>query len=212
MSGINQRHVGVEFAAEVPIAWGVSFRTAVNLGQYLYTDNPTVTQTVDNSADKLLNNDLVYYKNLYVESTPQTAVNLGLNYRGANNWFAGIDLNIYDGLYLSMNPLYRTEKAFEPLRGTANEEQGIKDMMAQEKFPTAFVLNANVSKLWYIGSGQLGISLEAKNLLNNQGIKTGGYEQSRLYRDLDTEPYSRFNSKYFYLYGVNFYLNVYYRF
>jgi hypothetical protein len=212
MSGIDQRHMGLEIAAEVPLVWGVSFRTAVNLGQYLYTDNPTVTQTVDNSADKVLDNATVYYNGMYVESTPQTAVNLGLNYRGTGNWFAGIDLNIYDGLYLSMNPLYRTEAAWDNMRGRADETTLIQNMMAQEKFPTAFVLNANVGKQWYIGSGQLGFSLEAKNLLNNQSIKTGGYEQSRLHRDLDTEPYSRFDSKYFYLYGVNFYLNVYYRF
>ncbi len=218
MTGIDQRHMGVEFAAEVPIVWGISFNTAINLGEYQYTSNPLVTQTVDNSAEVLLSNEPVYYKNLYVESTPQWAANFGLSYRGPNNWWAGIDFNVYDRLYLSMNPLYRTQAAFINMDNPVNgdEYQLKKDMMSQEKFPTAFVMNANLSKMWYLSRGQLGFSVEAKNLLNNKNIKTGGYEQSRLWRkdnyDWSTDCYQRFPSKYFYLYGINVYLNIYYRF
>lgn len=216
MSDIDQRHVGLEFAAQIPIIWGISFNTAVSYGNFVYTSNPRVTQTIDNSAIKNLDNESVYYNGFNVENTPQFATNLGLGYRGGNNWFAGIDLNIYDGLYLSMNPLYRTDKAFVNMDGSTDEGRELhRKMIAQEKFSTAFVLNANVGKLWYLSKGQLGVSLEAKNLLNNQGIKTGGYEQSRLYRNddnKDTDPYRRFDSKYFYLYGINFYLNLYYRF
>ncbi len=216
MSDIDQRHVGVEFAAQIPIAWGISFNTAVSYGNFVYTSNPRVTQTVDNSALKELNNAPVYYDGLNVENAPRFAANFGLGYRSGNNWFAGIDLNVYDGLYLSMNPLRRTEKAWENMDpNTEKGQQQFREMVAQEKFPIAFVVNANVGKLWYLSKGQLGFSLEAKNLLNNRNIRTGGYEQSRLWRlseNESTDPYMPFDSKYFYLYGVNFYLNVYYRF
>lgn len=217
MTGIDQRHIGIEFAAQVPIAYGISFNTAANLGEYIYTSNPSVTQTVDNSAVIAagMNGVPVYYKNLYVENTPQWAFNFGLSYRN-NNWYAGIDLNVYDRQYLSMNPLYRTQTAFTNMDNQPNQSELILAMMSQEKFNTAVVLNANIGKTWYLGRGQLGFSLEGKNLLNNQNIKTGGYEQSRLWRDDNTssssEYFKRFDSKYYYLYGIGFYLNVYYRF
>lgn len=206
MSGIDQRHMGIEFAVQVPIIWGISFNSAVNLGEYIYTSNPNVVQTVDNSAERK-DLDQAYYKNLYVESTPQIAANFGLSFRGVGNWYAGIDFNFYDRLYLSMNPLFRTETA---LTNMNNQER--LSMVAQERLGSAFVVNANVGKLWYLKKGQLGFSLEGKNLLNNQTIKTGGYEQSRLWRENDTDIFSRFDSKYYYLFGIGFYLNVYYRF
>lgn len=211
MSGIDQRHLGVEFAAEIPIIWGISFNTAVNYGNYVYTSDPKVTQTRDNSSVRTLNNANVYYEGLYVENTPQFAANVGLEYSSGTGWFAGFDVNMYDHLYLSMNPLFRTNRAFDNM----TTQSQVDDMMAQDEFPFAVTLNANVGKMWYLDTGVLGVNLEVKNLLNNQGIRTGGYEQSRMFRiadNKDTDPFTKFDSKYFYLYGTNFYLNIYYRF
>lgn len=69
---------------------------------------------------------------------------------------------------------------------------------------------------------QLGFSLEVKNILNDQTIRTGGYEQMRLSRrtyvnkeGAAAQPiqyYVPFDSKYFYLLGTTYYLNVYFRF
>ena len=55
---------------------------------------------------------------------------------------------------------------------------------------------------------------EVKNILNDQDIRTGGYEQMRLRRVRTPEgvKFSRFDSKYFYMLGTNYYLNVYFRF
>ncbi len=223
MSGIDQRHIGFELGVQVPIAWGLSFNGALSMGDYVYTSNPEVVQTVDNSERIIMGGDTPEYVNLKgmkVGSTPQTAANIGLSFRSSNNWYAGIDFNIYDRLYLSMNPLYRTDGALAgriPSDGVITQEyrEWIDEMRGQECFNTAFVLNANVSKLWYIQRKyQLGFSLEVKNILNNTDIRTGGYEQTRLRSNYDygTLRYDRFPSKYFYLYGINYYLNVYFRF
>ena len=223
MSGIDQRHMGIELGVQVPIAWGLSFNGALSMGDFQYTSNPNVVQTVDNSEKIIMGGDTpeyVNWKGMKVESTPQTAANVGLSFRSSNNWYAGIDFNIYDRLYLSMNPLYRTDAALAgrtPSDGVITPEyrQWIDEMRGQECFKTAFVLNANVSKLWYIQRKyQLGFSLEVKNILNNTDIRTGGYEQTRLRSNYDygTLRYERFPSKYFYLYGINYYLNVYFRF
>ena len=88
-------------------------------------------------------------------------------------------------------------------------------MRSQEKFDAAYTLSLSVGKNWYIHRiYMLGFSLEVKNLLNDRDIRTGGYEQMRLNRMRTSEgtEYSRFPSKYFYMLGTTYYLNVYFRF
>ncbi len=228
MSGIDKRHIGLEAAVQIPIWGALSLQGAVSYGEYFYTSNPNFIQLADNSAEVKLT-DKVYWKNYRVESTPQLAANVGLNLKGLKNWYASVDMNIYDHMYLSMNPMYRTRAAIDsymtttPAPGTEFEVLSqIPAIRAQERFDVAYVLNASISKSWYIhGRYQLGFSLEVKNILNNQDIRTGGYEQMRMRRnriaDSGTEDrgkarYSRFDSKYFYMLGTNYYLNLYFRF
>ena len=171
----------------------------------------------------------------YVPSTPQLAANLGLNYRLPSYWFFSLGVNYYANSYLSMNPLYRTELAVagpdDSLTSASRTEhrktwylsedivnQGlsaeeIEYMASQEKFDPAFVLNCSVGKSWYIQrTYQFGFSLEVKNMLNNRNIKTGGYEQTRLVDSGSYTRYYRFDSKYFYMQGANYMLNLYFRF
>ena len=151
-----------------------------------------------------------------VESTPQTAMNIGLSYRGPHNIYASIDLNYYNNMYLSMNPLYRTDEVLLP---TMTDEQ-IRELRSQEKFDSAYTLSASIGKNFYIQRRYtLGFSLQVNNILNNQNIRTGGYEQMRLSRrtyvnadNASIQYYSPFDSKYFYLLGTTYYLNVYFRF
>lgn len=129
-----------------------------------------------------------------------------------------------------MNPLYRTSQATQYYSNIIASEvnkpdmdiakikaaaKGIEEMRAQEKFGGFFTLSASVGKNWYIRRQyMLGFSLEVKNILNDQDIRTGGYEQMRLRRVRTPEgvKFSRFDSKYFYMLGTNYYLNVYFRF
>ena len=87
-------------------------------------------------------------------------------------------------------------------------------MTKQERFAPAVLVNASVGKSWYIKyKYQLGFSLNVKNLLNNTDVKTGGYEQTRMVDNtVSKERYYRFDSKYFYMSGFNYMLNVYFRF
>ena len=212
MRGIDQRNYGLEVGLEIPIYRGLSFRGAASVGDYRYTSNPLVTQTIDNSEKVILNDAKVRWEGYHVASTPQTAINLGLNFRSNNYWFAGIDVNYFDRLYIDMNPLYRTDYAHVGL----NYEQS-QIMAHQERFKPAWIVNANVGKSWYIQRKyNIGFSLEIKNILNNTNVRTGGYEQSRLRANKDANDnvlnYERFDSKYFYMYGTTYYLNIYFRF
>ena len=234
MSGINKRYYGVELGLQVPIYQGLSFQGALNWGDYRYTSNPNFVQIVDNSAEVFLE-DKVNWKGFYVESTPQIAVNIGLDYRGPHNWFASVNFNYYDKLYLSMNPAYRTQNAVKSYmkilanEGATDEAKvwalgNIDDIRRQEDLGHAFTLSASIGKNWYIHRKYtLGFSLEVKNILNNKNMRTGGYEQMRMRRtrgwngnQSGSNPaeayYSRFDSKYFYMLPTTYYLNVYFRF
>jgi hypothetical protein len=242
MRGIDQRHAGVEAGVEVPLIHGISLKSALSYGHYRYTSNPKVTVTADNGSNSVFGagaDKTVYWKNYKVSGTPQTAFDIGLDYRSPRNLFLGIDVAYYDANYISMNPLRRTDEAItvlsqnlmnaeRDLRNAQTPEsiaaaamavdlasRSIRTMTKQEKFPAAFILNANIGKMWYLGKYTLGVNLDAQNLLNNTGIKSGGYEQMRLARDTTDENniiYSPFDSKYYYLFGASYYLNVYFRF
>ncbi len=227
MSGIDKRYMGIELGLDIPIYNGLSLRSAVSLGDYRYTSNADFMQTRDNS-EEVLRGDKVLWKDLKVESTPQTAINVGLNYRGPKNWFASVDFNYYDNIYLSMNPARRTISTYKTVIRPGDNDQLPNAMKVdvlhrlrdQEEFDAAYTLSASIGKTWYIHRKyQLGFSLEVKNILNNQDIRTGGYEQMRLSRrtyvnsdNAAIRYYVPFDSKYFYLFGTTYYLNVYFRF
>ncbi len=110
-----------------------------------------------------------------------------------------------------MNPLARTDAVLTP----SMSEQQILNMRHQEKFNSAYVLNASIGKSWYINRAYtLGFSLDVKNILNTQDIKTGGYEQIRLLKNKEEsyQTYEPFDAKYFYMFGTTYYMNIYFRF
>ncbi len=226
ISGINERHMGVELGFKIPtyIVPNLSLQGVLSLGEYVYTSTPTMTQTVDNSAETVMENVLVPYwtktvladgtvkQKHYVPSTPQTAASLGLSYN-YNYWFIDADVEYFDRAYLDMNPLYRTDYAVAGLDNTITDEEVIY-MTTQEKFKPAWLVNISVGKSWYIQRKyQIGFSLNVKNILNNKDVKTGGYEQTRMVDNTASKSrYYRFDSKYFYMAGTNYMLNIYFRF
>ncbi len=225
INGIDQRHMGVELGFKVPtyVVPDLALQGVLAYGRYEYTSNPTLTQTVDNSAEKVLDNVAVpYWKSTllsdgttikhYVPSTPQLAASLGLAYTH-NYWFIDADVEYFGESYLDMNPLYRTASSVAGPDNIPTDVE-VQYMTSQEKFDPAFLLNMSVGKSWFIHyKYQLGFSFNVKNLLNNRDVKTGGYEQTRMVDNtVSKSRYYRFDSKYFYMAGTNYMLNIYFRF
>ena len=87
-----------------------------------------------------------------------------------------------------------------------------------------FIIDASVGKLLYLPNRQsLSINLSVSNLTNNTHFKTGGYQQARLPRavrqqqpdnqnSVITANAWKYPSKYYYAWGVNFFLSVTYKF
>lgn len=226
MSGIDERHIGVELGFKVPTPVpNLSVQGVLSYGQYIYTSNPTMYQTFDNSAEYVAGTygvTIPYWKSHptvdgktvqhYVPSTPQLATSLGLAWN-KNYWFIDADVDFFGNSYLDMNPLYRTDMATAGPDGQVTAQE-IEYMAAQEKFKNFMLVNASVGKSWYIQRKyQLGFSMQVKNLLNNKDVRTGGYEQTRLVDNtVSKERFYRFDSKYFYMSGINYMLNIYFRF
>ena len=226
MSGIDQRHIGLELGFKVPLPVpNLALQGVVSYGQFVYTSNPKMYQTYDNSAaivEDTYGVTIPYWKSHptadgktvkhYVSGTPQLATSLGLSWN-KNYWFVDADVDYFDFAYLDMNPLYRTDMATSGPDKTVTPAE-IEYMAAQEKFKGAVLVNASVGKSWYIKRNyQLGFSLQVKNILNTTNLRTGGYEQTRLVDNtVSKERYYRFDSKYFYMSGINYMLNIYFRF
>lgn len=226
MSGIDQRHIGLELGFKVPLPVpNLALQGVVSYGQFVYTSNPKMYQTYDNSAaivEDTYGVTIPYWKSHptadgktvkhYVSGTPQLATSLGLSWN-KNYWFVDADVDYFDFAYLDMNPLYRTDMATSGPDKTVTPTE-IEYMSAQEKFKGAVLVNASVGKSWYIKRNyQLGFSLQVKNILNTTNLRTGGYEQTRLVDNtVSKERYYRFDSKYFYMSGINYMLNIYFRF
>lgn len=240
MTGIDQRHIGIEIGAKVPLfVQGLSASAVLSMGEYVYTSNPYMVQTVDNSAKTIREEQLDYWKSSpiyakdengavkysedgsaiasgiqkhYVPSTPQVATALALNYRTNSYWFFELNGQFFARSFLDMNPLYRSKFACEGPDGVATPEE-VEYMATQEMFSPTFLLNASAGKSWYINRKyNFGFSLELKNLLNNTNVRTGGYEQTRLISTTGKDRYGKFDSKYFYMPGFNYMLNLYFRF
>ena len=223
LNGIDERHMGMELGFEVPTPLsGLSMVGAFTWGEYVYTSNPTMTATVDNSTEIIYDNILVPYwmshpengKSVkhYVPGTPQLAGSLGLSYF-RNYWFIDADVDWFAHSYLDMSPICRTDYATAGPDGIATAEE-IADMASQEKFDPAVLVNLSIGKSWYIHRKyQLGFSLNMKNLLNKKDVRTGGYEQTRMVDNtVSRTRYYNFDPKYFYMPGFNYMLNLYFRF
>ena len=229
ISGIDQRNYGIEFGFKAPTPVPSLFlQGVISAGRYEFTSNPTLTQTVDNSSEVVMENVLVpywmsspvldsngkvvRYQRHFIPSVPQFASSLGVSYN-YNYWFIEGDIEYFANAYLDMNPLYRTDYA---TAGTDNYVTPVEVayMTRQERFKPCWLVNASVGKSWYIQRKyQVGMSFNVKNLLNNKDVKTGGYEQTRIVDNtVSKERFYRFDPKYFYMAGLNYMLNIYFRF
>ncbi len=241
MTGISQRHMGLELGVSVPLpVQGLSISGVLSLGEHIYNSTPHMVQTIDNSAEIIRDEDVTWwdrtpifkiagyaqdgspiydqdiqgnfiitgYKKHYVGGSPQIAAELALNYN-IKYWFIEVNGQCFARTFLEMNPLYRTDYA---CKGGDQNPGIIEEMTAQEEFAPAFILNASVGKSWFVKGNQLGFSLSLNNMTNNRNVRTGGYEQTRLIASSGKDRYYRFPSKYFYMPGFNYMLNLYFRF
>ncbi|OFX88201.1 MAG: hypothetical protein A2W99_10305 [Bacteroidetes bacterium GWF2_33_16] len=205
MSGIDKEHMGLELGLSLKPTSEISVNGVVALGQYIYTSRPNVTIGSDNEIGLQTENDIVYFKNYYVEGTPQTAASMGVRYNSPKFWWAELSASYYDRNYLSMNPARRTSTAIagiDPLTEFGDDK--INEIISEEKFPEAFTLDITGGKSWRIKKYYISLYARVNNLLDNQEIRSGGYEQLRF--DYVEKDVNKFSPVYYYMYGRTYYV------
>ncbi len=221
MTGSSREHYGLEFGAESQITPTIKLTGAVALGEYVYTNNPTLFLTSDDIRG-YADYGTTYIENYKVPGTPQRGYSLGLEYRDPNYWWVSANANYLSNNYIDISPILRTEKFYVnpddpdgfPFANASEAEA--RRLLTQQKFDNIFLLNFFSGKTWRVDNYYFGIILSANNLLNTRYL-SGGYEQSRnanynlLKEDIDSS--SRiFGPRYWYGYGRTYYLNIYFRF
>jgi hypothetical protein len=204
MTGVNYRHMGIEFGTEINISPTLSWSGVAALGEHIYNSRPFVTIARDNNNETLANSREVYLKNFKIGGTPQTALSTGLRYNSTKYWFAGINLNYLADLFLDINPDRRTAEALDGLVITDPQWDAL---LEQKRLPDFTTLDLFAGKSWRINNYFIALNVSVNNILNNTNLSVGGFEQLRF----DQQNPDKFAPKYFYLYGRGYFINLNFR-
>lgn len=206
LSNIGKEHFGLEIGFEAPVYRGLSVKGAANIGRYYYNTRQNAIVTVDNSAT-VVAEEKVYSNNFRVGQTPQEAYTLGVSYQGSRSWFANLNWNYFNSLWINMNPVRRTERATTGVKPGSAEWRRIID---QEEINGQYTVDFYGGKTFRIKDGKrthsLVCTVGVNNLLNRKNLITGGFEQLRF--DYTDKNPNKFPSKYYYGYGLNYFISV----
>lgn len=214
LQNIDRQHFGVELAAEARLFGGLSLSAVAALGQYTYTSRQSADIYLDNSSLLLVEDRTVYSRNFYVPNTPQNAYSASLKYEGKQFWFANLTFNYFDNIWMDFNPNRRTDAAISfDAQGVDRVAQGSalwNSILFQEKAPAGYTLDFFGGKSFKLGRNYfLNLTVSVNNILDNQDLITGGFEQGRF--DFEDKDVERFPNRYYYMFGLNYFVNATFR-
>ncbi len=218
LTGLGKRHYGLEFGIEYQVTPTIKLKSAVGLGENLYSENPDLLVS-SATFSNMLDYGKSYLTNYHLPGGPQTAAQIGFEYRDTQYWWFGTSLNYFDRAYIDVNPLSRTANFQTDCDGLPlldYEQEIAKKLLKQEELDNYFLWNATGGKSWRLKDKYLGLFASLNNILNTL-YKTGGFEQARnsnyreLKEDFDRE-YPLFGPKYWFGAGTTFFVNLNLRF
>lgn len=213
MTGVNKRHCGIEAAVVYSITSSLAINAVAAIGNAEYTDNANGFLISEN--EKVIKNDDIYLKGVKVDGTPQTALSLGADYN-IKGWYLSANVNYYDNIYIDASSYARLSSVVGKPVVDATTGEEILNIPEQYKGKGGFMVDASIGKSISLRGGKrLNINLNLNNLLNNQNMITGGYEQNRDDNKSDGSARTYKFSKNPYLYyasAFNAYLNIGFRF
>ena len=212
LSGLQKQYYGAELGMNFKLFSWLDLKAVGTISEAKNSSNADVIYL--NSTQGEYNTDRALIKNMRESGTPLTAASLGLDYHN-KGWFVTLSCNYYDRIYLSYSPYWRYAKKVASLPNGVNED-GSYNVSSQDKGKGGFMLDGSIGKSIRIRKGgMLSFNLMLTNILNNEKIVTGGYEQSR--SDVTNSGNSRGyifskNPKKYHVYGTNGMFQVSYRF
>ena len=209
MTGVNKVHYGVEAAVVLNVTSALSFNAVASVGNAEYTDNANGFLISEN--EKVVMNDKVYMDGVKVDGTPLTALSLGVDYN-TNGWYLSANVNYYDNIYIDASKYARLAGVVgEPVIDATTGKE-ILDIPSQFSGRGDIMVDASIGKSINLRNGnKLNINLSLNNILNNQKMITGGYEQNRddSYADGSERTYKFSKNPFlYYANAFNAYLNI----
>ncbi|HUM50666.1 MAG TPA: TonB-dependent receptor [Chitinophagales bacterium] len=220
LTNINKRHFGGELGVEAQLYKGISASFVAAIGKYYYTSRQIGTLTIDNQPE-LIQQETVYSKDFYVANIPQQAYTLGLNYRSPKFWYVSANVNFFDRFYTEFAPTHRTERATNLVPYQSDQWYGIVNQERYNK-KGQWTLDLSGGYSWRLkstfrkmngknaGKYYLVLNTGISNLTNNKKFVVSGREQLRF--DYTDKNPNKFANKYSYAFGINYYLNLTFRF
>ena len=207
----NKVYRGVEAGMSVKLNTHFTVSAAGTYADYRYTNNAVGIKSFENGSNPDVT-EVVLTKDLKINSGPQLASNITLDYFHQKMWFADITLNYFDNNYLDYAPNRFTVSNMAKY----TTPEALAALGTQEKLQGGFMLDASIGKLIYLKNKKsLNFNLSLSNILNNTSMITGGYQQARLpilNNALDMSNLDKFPNKYYYAWGFNLFLNIGYKF
>ncbi len=198
MTNVDQQHFGTEIGVEGNLSSTWVATAVYSGGNYFYDSRPQATITRDNSA-AVFDQRTVYWQNYRVGGVPQTAASLGLKYNSPKFWYVGVNANWFDDIYLDPNPDRRTAQALE---GLVTDDPQWTDLLAQTKLDPGGTIDLYGGKSWmFKRKYRLALNLTINNLLDNQELQIGGYEQMRF----DPRDVNKFPPRLGYMFGRTYF-------
>lgn len=214
LTNLNKEYYGAELGLKFKLTSFLDLKALGTISEAKNISNAKVRYL--NSTQGTYVDDIALVENMRESGTPLTAGSLGLSFH-QGGWYIDLNGNYYDRIYLSYSPYYRYQTPLKNQKSVDNEGNYI--VSPQDKGKGGFMLDGSIGKSIRLKKGSLSINLMVTNILNNQKIVTGGYEQSRSDYSLKTDGTTsdrcyRFskNPKKYYIYGTNGMLQIAYRF
>ncbi|MDO9153928.1 MAG: carboxypeptidase-like regulatory domain-containing protein [Paludibacter sp.] len=207
LTDMQKEYKGVEAGLSVKLNSSFSVSMAGTYADYSYKSNALGIKSPENGSFADVIGD-VMIKGMKIAAGPQMAGNFTIDYFHPKMWFVDVTLNYFDNNYLDFAP-NRFLKSNMALYTT----DAMKTALAtQEKLKGGYTLDASIGKVHYLKNRKsINFNLSASNILNNTSLISGGFQQGRLPlvdKAIDPNGLNKFPNKYYYAWGLNFFLNV----
>jgi hypothetical protein len=220
LTNVERRNMGVEAGIEYQVTPTIKLKGAAAVGQNVFTNNPDLYLTSDDFAGELrFGNGKAQLEDYHVSGGPETALQVGFEYRDPEYWNVGITANYFANAYIDVSALRRSDNFAQDLDGQLYNDFDpavAAGLLRQEQFDDYLIFNVIGGKSWKIDDKFVGFFATINNIFDIE-YKTGGFEQSRnsnfrSVRDDQNNPIEVFAPRYFWGNGATYYVNVYLRF
>lgn len=225
VTGINRLNMGGELGFEYQMTSTIRWTAVAAYGQFTIDNDPNVQLNADNVA-RTVDFGRATMRNYRQAGMPQQAYSLGVEYRDPKFWWIGANINHLAANYVDISAIMRTDNFFnndqvpidnQPISNV--DEELARRYLRQERLRDVTLVNLVGGKSWRVSRknrNTAGFFASVNNLFDIT-YRTGGFEQGRNANftqvDQDHQGGVRsFGPRYFYGFGRNFFLNLYYNF